>query len=68
MNEITCTAVAISMVASSPAWSIQRLAWAVIAFGLATTAAWICLSGYGALRLIEFDLRFRELFFNARNP
>ena len=25
---------------------------AVIAFGLATTAAWICLLGYGALRLI----------------
>ena len=54
MSEITRTAVAIPTVASS-AWSFQQI-WpgAVIAFGLAATAAWICLLGYGAVRLIRF--------------
>ena len=59
MNENTRTAVAMSMPASPPAWSIHGIGQiAVIAFGLATTAAWICLLGYGALRLIEFEFAF----------
>ena len=58
MNENTRTAVAMSMPASPPAWSILGIGLAVIAFGLATTAAWICLLGYGALRLIEFEFAF----------
>ena len=55
MSEITRTAVAIPTVASSTTWSFQQI-WpgAVIAFGLAATAAWICLLGYGAVRLIGF--------------
>ena len=40
---------------SAPARSIHRI-WpgAVIAFGLAATAAWMCLLGYGIVRIIGF--------------
>jgi hypothetical protein len=56
MSEITYeTAPAVSNSSAAAIPVIDRI-WpiAVIAFGLGLTAAWVCLLGYGVVRLIRF--------------